>query len=79
MVIHDFYVVQSKPDLPSKQCGRHAKRAFETFWTVPPYLPLKDKITAGFESVPKKALNETAVRRVDEVVERLDALERKNG
>jgi hypothetical protein len=46
---------------------------------VPPYVPIQDKITAGFESVLKKALNDTVVRKLDEVAEKLDVLERKNG
>jgi hypothetical protein len=67
-----------KTYLPN-DAGGHAKRPFETFFAVPPYLPLQNKITAGFECVLKKALNDTVVRKLDEVVERLDALERENG
>jgi hypothetical protein len=40
---------------------------------------LQDKMTAGLESVIKRALNDTVVRKLDEVIERLDASERRNG
>jgi hypothetical protein len=37
------------------------------------------KLGKGLESVIKNALNDTVVRKLEEVVERLDALERKSG